>query len=182
LERVNALLKDLREQCKAFLVRAGVPEANRSYRYNFQGRYEYQSWEIDVPFEPVDGRLGESDIASLSDAFHQMHERIYSIKDPDDTVEFVTWKVAAVGVNSAAAQYRGTAASSSGAPKIKTHRSVYVHQLGGAVEVPIYDGNTVGANASIEGPAIVEEDTTTLFLLPNMVARTDTQGNYLVES
>jgi len=50
------------------------------------------------------------------------------------------------------------------------------------IEVPIYEGNTVGANASIEGPAIVEEDTTTLFLLPNMVARTDSQGNYLVES
>ena len=181
-EQVNALLKDLREQCQAFLVRAGVPEVNRSYRYNFQGRYEYQSWEIDVPFEPVDGRLGESDIASLSDAFHQMHERIYSIKDPDDTVEFVTWKVAAVGVNSAAAQYRGTAAGSSGVPKIKSHRPVYVHQLGGAVDVPIYDGNTVGADARIEGPAIVEEDTTTLFLLPNMVARTDAQGNYLVES
>ena len=46
---------------EAFLERAGVAEANRRFEYVFLGRYEYQSWEIEVPFELADGRRSRSD-------------------------------------------------------------------------------------------------------------------------
>ena len=41
-----------------------------------------------------------------------------------------------------------------------------MHQLGGLRELPVYDGSRIGANARIEGPALIEETTTTLMLLP----------------
>ena len=50
-----------------------------------------------MPFELAEGRVTEEHVPPLVQAFHDMHERIYTIKDEDDTVEFTTWKVRAVG-------------------------------------------------------------------------------------
>jgi N-methylhydantoinase A len=47
--------------------------------------------------------------------------------------------------------------------------------------LPVYDGSVLGANATIAGPAIIEETTTTLLLLEHQTATTDSYGNYLIE-
>jgi N-methylhydantoinase A len=181
-DAVNNLLRDLRGQCLAFLTQAGVAPADRSFRHTFQGRYQYQSWEIEVPFEVGDQGLSDADLTGLCEAFHQMHERIYSIKDPGDTVEFVTWKVTAIGSSPILAGGLPAAASRGpGDAGVKAHRPVYIRDRGGLVEVPIFDGGAMGEGASVAGPAVIEEETTTLLLLPGMTARTDAQGNYLVE-
>ena len=123
LEGVNRVLERLCERGRAFLERAGVPEADRRFEYVYLGRYEYQSWEIEVPFDVGEGSVTEQHVPRLVQAFHDMHERIYTIKDEDDTVEFTTWKVRAVGQNRAREQRVGTTiARQDGMPVPKAHR------------------------------------------------------------
>ena len=180
-DEVNAVLAALLEQGVDFLARAGVPPGKRRYEYFFQGRYEYQSWEIDVPFAVQGDGLEDDGLARLVADFHQMHERIYTIKDEDDVVEFTTWKVRAIGDVGGAGRRGADRPKQSGTLARKGERQAYVHDRGGLVELPVYDGNSAGAAARIEGPAIIEEETTTILLLPNQVATTDAHGNYLVE-
>jgi N-methylhydantoinase A len=183
LDDVNELLRGLRERGRQFLNRAGVAEANRRFLYGYKGRYEFQSWDIDVPFASADGVLKDGDLAMLVQAFHRMHERIYTIKDEDDTVEFTTWSVRAVGLNDAKDarrrsrldHHRGTAAP-------KARRPVYIHALGGLVETAVFDGKTLGAGARLPGPAVIEEETFSGLLLPGQTAEVDAHGNYLVTS
>jgi N-methylhydantoinase A len=47
--------------------------------------------------------------------------------------------------------------------------------------VPVYDGTALGTGAIIDGPALIEQPTTTLLLLAKQQARTDDHGNFLVE-
>ena len=96
-KRVNELLRRLRANGNDFMQSAGVPESMRRFEYAFFGRYEYQSWEIEVRFDPQAAGLSDSDLDMLVEAFHQMHERIYSIRSDHDVVEFTTWKVRAIG-------------------------------------------------------------------------------------
>ena len=181
LEGVNRVLERLRERGRAFLERAGVPETDRRFEYVYLGRYEYQSWEIEVPFELAEGRVTEEHVPPLVQAFHDMHERIYTIKDEDDTVEFTTWKVRAVGENRARERRVGTAiARQGGMPLPKSYRPVYIHDQGGMSDVPIYDGNALGQGARIEGPAVIEEETFTSLLLNGQSALVDARGNYLI--
>jgi N-methylhydantoinase A len=182
LAGVNELLARLKERGKAFLDRAGVAPEHQSFDYSFQGRYEYQSWEIDVPFSFDGDELRNDDLAKLIAAFHDMHERIYTIKDEDDVVEFTTWKVMAVGNVGGAARRGPERQEQESVPLPKSHRRVYVHELGGVVEVPVYDGRLASSGHRIEGPAVVEEETTTIMLLPRQVAEIDRHGNYLVAS
>ena len=181
LQGINAILDGLRERGWKFLDRARVAEENRRFEYAYHGRYEYQSWEIEVPFELSGGRLGDGDLARLVEGFHEMHERIYTIKDEDDTVEFTTWKVRAIGTAQGREQRRGrTSAAQAGAPTPKLHRPVYIHDQGGMTDVAVYEGDRLGAGARIEGPAVIEEETFTSLILSGQTTTVDEHGNYLV--
>jgi N-methylhydantoinase A len=181
VDGVNRILERLCERGRAFLERAGVPEPDRRFEYVYLGRYEYQSWEIEVPFEPTEGSVTAERVPRLVQAFHDMHERIYTIKDEDDTVEFTTWKVRAVGQNRARDRRVGmTIDHQDGKPMPKAHRPVYIHDQGGMSDTPIYDGNALGQGAQIDGPAVIEEETFTTLLLNGQSALVDARGNYLI--
>ena len=62
-----------------------------------------------MAFEFPGDEFAAGDLAKLLAAFHRTHERIYTIKDENDVVEFTTWKLRAIG-NTGGAGRRGHAA------------------------------------------------------------------------
>ena len=181
--RVNEVLERLRRNGAAFLERTGTPPERRTFAYAYMGRYEYQSWEIEVPFTPGAEGLNEDDLGTLVEDFHRTHERIYSIRNDEDLVEFTTWKVRATGSRRRCKNRAGHGRPPHEGPlPRKRPRPVYVRALGGLTELPVYEGGRLGSGAEIAGPAVIEEETTTVLLLPGMEARTDTQGNYSVRT
>ena len=50
----------------------------------------------------------------------------------------------------------------------------------GFVDTPVYDGAQLGAGATIEGPALIEEPFTVVVLPPGATATLDALGNYLI--
>jgi N-methylhydantoinase A len=181
LAKVNALLASLIKRGAAFLKRAGFGPAKQRFEFAFQGRYLYQSWDIEVPFEMAGARLKKGDLPRLVAAFHQMHERIYTIKDEGDVVEFTTWKVRAMGDTGGAGRRGRALPPQMTKPVPKSHRAVYIGK-GNHPQVPVYEGADLGAGATIAGPAVIELPTTTILLLPKQTATTDEHGNFLVET
>ena len=181
LAKVNKLLATLIKRGKAFLKRAGFGENKQRFEFAFQGRYLYQSWDIEVPFELTDGKLRKEDLPGLSAAFHQMHERIYTIKDEADVVEFTTWKVRAMGDTGGGGRKGRKLSPQRGAPQAKSRRPVYLGKAG-LQTVPIYEGAQLGAGARVEGPSVIELPTTTILLLEKQTALVDDHGNFLVET
>jgi len=179
LDDVNSLLRELKVRGNRFLSRARIPASRRRFEVSFQGRYEYQSWEIDVPF-PFNRALKKTDVARLAASFHDMHERIYTIKDEGEVVEMTTWKVRAIGDIGGAGREGARRKPQRALVRAKGKRKVYVHERGGQVALPVYAGGALGSGARIKGPAVIEEETTTFLLLPGQTARTDAFGNYLV--
>jgi len=181
LAKVNKLLATLVKRGKAFLKHAGFGEDKQRFEFAFQGRYLYQSWDIEVPFELTGGKLRKEDLPALSAAFHQMHERIYTIKDEADVVEFTTWKVRAMGDTGGTGRKGNKLAPQQGTPQPKSRRSVYLGKAG-LQTVPIYEGANLGAGAKVAGPLIIELPTTTILLLQGQTSVTDDHGNFLVET
>ena len=178
--RVNNVLEDMLAAGADFLDRAGVPAARRRFEFAYMGRYRYQSWEIEVPLEVRSQGLGQEDLEKLVADFHAMHERIYSVKAEDDVVEFTTWKVRAIGEK----QARATAPAGSARhdkPTPASRREVYFRERGGLFDCPIYVGGVIEAGQVIEGPAVIEEPTTTIYLTAGARATMDGQGNYRIE-
>ncbi len=180
LAKVNALLQKLVKRGAAFLKRAGFAPEKQRMEFAFQGRYLYQSWDIEVPIELSGGRIKAADLPRLVAAFHQMHERIYTIKDEQDVVEFTTWKVRAMGDTGGAKRKGYSMAPQQGAPEAKSRRAVYLGN-GSHPTVPVYDGAGFGAGAVVAGPAIIELPTTTILLLSQQNSVTDAHGNFLID-
>lgn len=179
LEGVNALLASLKARGAAFLKRSGIAGKDQRFEFAFQGRYLYQSWDIEVPIDGATGKLGKGALKELVAAFHAQHERIYTIKDEADTVEFTTWKVRAIG-DTGGAERRGAAiARHKGKIAPKGSRPVYLGK--GFKDVPIYDAGLIGAGGKVKGPAVLELPTTTVLLLEKQEMEVDSHGNLLIE-
>ncbi len=182
-DKVNPVLATLAQRCAAFLDRAGVPHQSRSVEAAFMGRYQFQSWEIKVPFDlPAGEAISPADLPRLIRAFHDMHRRIYGISDEGNRVEFISWNMTAVGHTRPRPAARAPAVDAPIVePEAKSKRSVCFEPGAKPCRIPVYDGARLGATSGIRGPAVIEEETTTLLLLPGMTARVDADGNYWVE-
>jgi len=154
-----------------------VPIAQRRFSYSFQARYQYQSWEIDVPFD--DGPLSQGDIPVLADAFHQMHERIYTIKNEADEVEFTTWTVRAVGLRDAVSVGGGRDGMLH--PQPLPTRQVFIGAERAFQTLPVHNAGVLGEGESIDGPAVLDSRTTTVLIHTGQRATIDVQGNCCVE-
>ena len=126
-----------------------------------------------------DGPLSESDIPVLADAFHQMHERIYTIKNEADEVEFTTWTVRAIGLREAVVGSHTWDRTSH--RSLLGTRQVFIGAERAFQALPVHDASALGAGESINGPAILDSRTTTLLLHAGQRVTIDDQGNCCVE-
>lgn len=181
VDGVNDALRKLVQTGDSFLAEAGVAAENRQFEFAFLGRYEYQSFEIEVPFEPKNGVLSADDLSALVESFHRMHERIYSIRADNDVVEFTAWKLRAIGKRSGQDLWRkNTPAKQEGPVTPKTKRGVYQQEKGRVEDLPVYEMADLGAGATLAGPCLVEAETFTAYLKDQHHGEIDLYGNLVV--
>ncbi|MDE1934413.1 hydantoinase/oxoprolinase family protein [Bradyrhizobium sp.] len=122
-------------------------------------RYGAQVYEIDVPLDGVDWQapaLAEK----IERRFHDRHEELYTYASRDQEVVFVNARVAAVGRVTPGKQPRHLAASSAACAP----RSMRKAYFGTWRDVPVYALETLEPGHAIDGPAIVEAETTTVVI------------------
>jgi len=112
----------------------------------------------------------------MVEAFHRAHERVFAVRDDTGQVECLNWRgrltvqLGSTGqspVTPRAGQHSGAA-----------ERSAYFGA--GAVVVPLFRGDEPALADGVEGPAIIEEPTTTLVVYPGSTARRTAAGNYVI--
>lgn len=181
LDGVNAMLVRLKAEGDGFLQDAGVAPENRQFEFAFMGRYEFQSFEIEVPLMLAEGGLTADHLAELVETFHRMHERIYSIRTDGDTVEFTAWKLRAIGKRQGQAIWRrNTLPAQAGAIAPKATRRIYDQPSHAMIHVPVYELSALGEGAKVAGPCLVEAETFTAFLKTGHDGALDAFGNIIV--
>jgi len=129
-------------------------------------RYGEQIFEIDVPLEGID--LAAADLpAQIKAAFERRHEELYTYSLPQQEPVLVNARLAAVGGLPALPDEPRAAAGAPAQPIAR--RRAY---LGDWQDIPVYDFGSLAAGQRIEGPAIVESETTTVLLRAGDAATT----------
>ncbi|MCH6111205.1 hypothetical protein MMA22_23840, partial [Salmonella enterica] len=62
----------------------------------------------------------------------------------------------------------------------KGERPAIFERDGTAISTPVYDGAILGAGARVAGPAIIEEETTTIVIAPGWTAELHPGGSYRI--
>jgi N-methylhydantoinase A/oxoprolinase/acetone carboxylase beta subunit len=124
------------------------------------------------------GQLDAATLARVRRSFDEVYAARYGYASPDQPVEVVTWKLAAVG-GTPRVTLAKTAPQPAGAARKGTRRA-YFPETGGYVDCPVYDRYTLAAGASLTGPAIVEERESTTVLPPGATATVDEYATLIV--
>ncbi|HPA88294.1 MAG TPA: hydantoinase/oxoprolinase family protein [Quisquiliibacterium sp.] len=156
------------------LHRQGFADADIVIERSLALRYTGQQWpvHIDCP--------GALDAATLRRDFQVAHQRLYGHFQENGEIEILTLKVAASGrlaTRAAQAEARVTGAP----PPPKARRPVWISPATGTVDTPVHDGAGLRPGHVIDGPAIVDEATTTLLVEDGQRLRVTAAGNYLIE-
>ena len=136
-------------------------------------RYAGQEHTVATQFLPGAG------FDALLAAFHAAHEKAYTFRLPDTKAELVTFHLAAeidtprVGIPEVAVD--GTAGDA-----IVGQRELHTGD-DGVVLAPVYDRDRLPAGAVFEGPALVEEETTTTVVWAGQRAGVDRFGLLSIE-
>jgi len=139
-------------------------EARGSLRYQGEAelqtqldiRYVGQEFTLSVPVERT--QLDAGHRKEIRDAFDALYEHRYSHSSPDEPVEVVSIRVAAVGKRTPLA-FPAVAAGGSASPA--RMREVYLDDTTKPVLCPVYEREQLPAGAHFDGPAIVQEHGTT---------------------
>jgi N-methylhydantoinase A len=178
--RVMNMLASLDASLAAFRAALSDSQGERRCKIEHfaQARYASQVWEIEMILPNRDLTSGEGRSA-LFEAFHQTHERLFALRDEGSTIEFISWKArltAETGVKLAACD--GMADECAQAHSADTRRCSFGDDL--PIHTRTYKAEHLVPGASLVGPCIIEEATTTVVLFPNMSAQVTSNGHYLL--
>ncbi|WP_417410944.1 hydantoinase/oxoprolinase family protein [Hoeflea sp.] len=158
LPALTAMADDLRMRGSALLDQDEMPEDRRILTLTADLRYRGQAFELMTAMP--DGPVTADTLALLRSRFEDQHRQRFSFDDPKEAVEIVTLRLTAIGVLGDADLPAVPYAPSEAATV--THRPVHVD--GGWFDTPVHRQFSLAPGASVTGPAIIEQEYTTLLI------------------
>ena len=176
-KRIDKLYGEIEAQGVKHLKTDGFKKGTIDIRRSLDMRYVGQVHEctVDIGTFPINAKS----IGKVKDAFHKRHEELYTYSERHNSVEVVNIESTLFGrIEKPKAPRLGKGASL--AKALKSHRKAIFNASGKSTRTPIYDGGKLGAGASLAGPAIIEEVTTTIVIEPGWIAKLDASGSYVI--
>ncbi len=170
------LLDELRAEGRRVLSAAGVPDGAVVFRYGVDARYSGQGNEITVWVGEGDAWPASSE--EVTQAFEAEYRRIYGMAIPDVEVEAVTWRLSASATTSVVEPDEALDPAD-GPPTPKGSRPMVFSRGSAAVDSPVYARSDLGAGATFDGPAVVEERETTSVIRPGWRVEVATDGSLI---
>jgi len=138
-------------------------------------RYLEQNYEEDILL--AEGPITLTTIEQAYRDFHRRHEIFYGYAFPEEILELVHFKVTAIGPTPPIQLPHVQADGPSGSSAI---RQVYFADTEKPLECPIFHRSSLRANSYLQGPTVIEEETSTSLLEPDYLLKVDTYGNLII--
>ncbi|HKY76427.1 MAG TPA: hydantoinase/oxoprolinase family protein, partial [Acidimicrobiia bacterium] len=177
LDRINTLFKEIEAKGVAHMKADGFKVAQIDIKRSLDMRYVGQVHECTV--EIGNFKIDGTTIDTVKEAFHRRHEELYTYAERHSAVEVVNIESTLYGRVDKPQPPRLDKGLTP-AKALKGHRKAVFASSGKGQPTPVYDGGRLGAGARIDGPAIIEEVTTTLVIEPGWSAKLDESGSYLI--
>ncbi len=176
-EEMNGVVTDLRKQGEAQLSADGVAADTMSFAVTMDMRYAGQEHNVNVP---APSSFDANEMNRVAQRFHAAHRQLYTFELADEPVMVTNIRVDAIGQQPTPKLKRWTV---NGAPAEarKGKRLALFTLAQGFISTPIYDRNRLGVGRVVEGPCIVEEETSTTIVHPGQRLTVDEYGNLLLE-
>ncbi len=173
--RVNELFADM----QARAIEAMGPEASQGASFSRVGDFRYRGQGYEIQATLPDGPYAAATAAAFLEAFLTTYEGIFGRRIENVPVELVNLRLFARGPQLATPIVSGAGAGSGG-PARKGERRVYFGEAGDYVDCALFDRKQLRPGDEIAGPAILEEDDTSVVIAPGSRGLVDAASNVVV--
>ncbi len=177
-EEINSLFKQMEKDAMETLKQERVPQDKIVLEYSADIRYEGQFNEVEVPIKTVAGQVDMDVLLETLRIFHDKHESLYGYSMPGAPAKIINLRLSARGVTKKPSFKPSTFKGEDPAGALKKYRQAFFGRQ--FIEVPVYNGLKMGYGNRLNGPAIIEEPTTTILVPPEYSLVCDHQDNYLI--
>ena len=178
--RLAALVEAMAAEGALLLGEERIPAARQRVELRLDCRYIKQYHEVSVAL-PLDS-IARRDGGAIALAFHTEHRRLfgYSLEAEASPIEIINVRVQAIGATDRPAYRSEAAGDADASAALKGRRNVYSPERDAFAEVPVYDGHRMRCGHRIEGPALVEQQTTAIFVSDSYDCAVDTLGSFVL--
>ncbi len=160
------------------LIAADVAPDDIKIERTAEMRYVGQGFEIEVPVP--EGHLGPDLREKLGASFNQTYDSLFGRVLEDVPVETITWRISASEPPPRPDIRFRKAESMAQLGGLKGKRPVFLSEAGQFVDCPVYDRYGLEPDTSLNGPAIVEERESTVFVGPDAQCTIDQHFNLVM--
>ena len=175
LDDINEQFDNMVEQGTGLLDKEGVPADRRYFEFAVDMRYQRQNFEISIPVPA--GKMTEETLKKALADFHAEHKRSYGYCKEDAIVQFVSYRVSAIGVIDKPDLQAAELHPEAPIPEPIEVRQVLFQNSDEYVETPVYLRDKFVPGQSIPGPCICEQMDTTLVVPKGWVIHVDGYHN-----
>jgi N-methylhydantoinase A len=155
----------------------GFPQESWLFLPSAEMRYQGQEHTVNVPFSTH--TLSAEDVAAILEQFSAVHHQQYG-HHMDDPVEIVTLRMRTVGLLPRPELPKIAAGDGSAEGARAGSRSVYRAESGGYSDYAVYDRGKLRSSDSLEGPAIIEEPSSTTVIHAGDVLTVGEHGELVI--
>ncbi len=172
---LEATFRAMEAEGGSMLERAGIDAGRRRFDRSVDARYAGQSYELNVPV--AGGAVDAAAISAIAEGFHLRHAQTYGHDNRAEPVQFVSLRLAAIGIIPPLTIRQQPAAA--GTPSAKPSREVWFRSTGKST-AQVHDRARMAEGAVVNGPAVVESLESTILIPPGWQARMDGDGFILM--
>jgi N-methylhydantoinase A len=176
--QINGLFAEMETRGERDLTAAGVGPGRIETSRCLDMRYVDQIHECQVDIPSVE--LSPDNIGDIAEAFHKRHEELFTYCERDNAVEIINLESTVIG--KVDRPQLPTLARGEADPKAAQvgERQAFFEEHDGFVTVPVYAGAQLLVGNQVIGPAIIEEETTSIVIFPGWQVRLDDPGVYVM--
>jgi N-methylhydantoinase A len=178
---LEAAFARLEDEARAVLADSGLKLETATLQRLADGRFVGQGFDLVVPLPPgpYDGPDSSAARRALQEAFEAAYREKFALTPPDVPVEFINIRLAVrAPVAGSEVVLRGREGAGQGA--LKGKRPAYFPEAGGFVETAVYERSRLAVGETLGGPAVIEDEGSTLVIGPRATALMAATGNIVV--
>jgi len=177
---IEALYADMRRQAREDFQRIGIPEAQLTFQPTVEMRYvgQYHEVEMDLPAEA----LNANNLPLLLENFHTKYHKLYTYSMKWRAAEFLTFRLK---VTSPPKPMQMTAEGKASGGIETTRRGSRACLFDGSparVDTPVYDWDKMQPGHKVSGPALIDDKTTTVLVVPGFTCEVDAYRNLVLRA
>jgi len=174
--------RELEREAMQLIEESGIATDSAKVHRYADGRFVGQGFDLVVPLPPGPYDQGDSSAtaARLREAFEAASREKFSRTPPSVPIEFINIRVSVrvAGADSKLALGGGAAKNS---PALKGYRDAYFPDAGGYVRTVVLDRNRLAPGDLYDGPAVVEDEGSTLVIGPSCRISISDSMNVIVD-